>query len=325
MTTTHAAQLRERLLVVASARWSERDDAPPSLLRAQSAPTTLSVPIVADPADVSPICGDCDVPDEACTICLGTSSETDKRMLGCGHIFCASCIRTHITTQLRQRRSVCCPNCKRAVQGGVLASNVSLGLLHSPAATTAAEEPTPANTELTAAARREKRRMQRRFEATARREHLKRCPSCSAPIAKTGGCDRMRCHCGHSFSWSRAQTVVPCNQLHKSGIWFNTCAGCTCGASSKRMMANTGVSFAMVPAAAGAAGLAASVAALCLTVSLVPAVVCGPLAVVYEPVRWLKKCRTPGQRHKNPFAIASGAGMILPALVLWQLCADDDD
>jgi len=35
---------------------------------------------------------------------------------------------------------------------------------------------------------------------------VKKCPSCSAPIVKNGGCDHMTCHCKHEFYWS---TLLP--------------------------------------------------------------------------------------------------------------------
>jgi len=37
-------------------------------------------------------------------------------------------------------------------------------------------------------------------------ELMKKCPSCSAPIVKNGGCNHMTCRCKHEFYWS---TLLP--------------------------------------------------------------------------------------------------------------------
>ena len=344
-----AAPLRESLLVVQrfsshsalatmAVQEASSPSRPPLLQQAQSAPTLLS-PIVAS-SDVPPtvMCDECEddasvllSTNEACTICLGTSGMTETRMLGCGHVFCAGCITTHVTMQLRSHRPVCCPNCKRAADGAevdTLCPGLRRKLRNERGdATVETHAPVLRDEELTPAARREQRRIQRTFEATARREHMKLCPRCSAPITKTGGCDRMRCRCGHAFNWSSARTVVPCNRLHTSEgtWWFHTCRGCTCGASSKRVAANTGVALAAAPMAAAAAGLAVGAAALSLAVAAVPAAIFSPFAIAYEPVRQLKKYRNPSQRHRNPMAAAAGSGLILPFCLLWLAFHDDDD
>ena len=52
--------------------------------------------------------------------------------------------------------------------------------------------------------------------AFARLHHTKLCPNCGMGICKNGGCDHMRCACGHRFNWSQAQVEVPCNCLNLS-------------------------------------------------------------------------------------------------------------
>ena len=36
-------------------------------------------------------------------------------------------------------------------------------------------------------------------------QQVKPCPACGARIEKAGGCDLMRCHCGHRFCWLCSQ------------------------------------------------------------------------------------------------------------------------
>ena len=52
----------------------------------------------------------CPVPD--CAICLGTSRRGGPQMVGCGHVFCRSCVTKHAATLQRQGQSVCCPECR---------------------------------------------------------------------------------------------------------------------------------------------------------------------------------------------------------------------
>lgn len=50
--------------------------------------------------------------------------------------------------------------------------------------------------------------------AFARRNHTRACPRCGNGIMKAGGCNHMRCACGHSFTWTRAKVEVPCSCLN---------------------------------------------------------------------------------------------------------------
>ena len=51
-----------------------------------------------------------------CPVCIDTlGSNGAVRALGCVHVYCAGCIRQHITTQLEQQRAPACPVCKRVI------------------------------------------------------------------------------------------------------------------------------------------------------------------------------------------------------------------
>merc|ERR1712110_1071188 len=149
----------------------------------------------------------------------------------------------------------------------------------------------------------------RYFRRAARRDHLKRCPNCATPIQKNGGCDHMACPCGTHFSWSQAQTVVPCRQLHlKPGgfrLWCTTCPGCSKIATAKLGAARAGI----------------VVATPCVTAATatVPAVVCAPLAAAYEPVRRLRG------RPSNRFARGMGSGVRLVKHAVVAMIDSDSD
>merc|ERR1712110_119269 len=129
----------------------------------------------------------------------------------------------------------------------------------------------------------------RYFRRAARRDHLKRCPNCATPIQKNGGCDHMQCPCGTHFSWSQAQTVVPCRQLHLRPrgfrLWCTTCPGCSKIATAKLGAARAGIVVATpcVTAAGAAVAIAgvATAATVAAVTATVPAVVCAPLAAAY--------------------------------------------
>jgi len=180
----------------------------------------------------------------------------------------------------------------------------------------------------------QERRAKQAFRRAARRDHLKHCPSCYAMIQKDGGCDHMKCHCGHEFSWDNALTVVPCNKVHWDGqgfpgmMWGKTCKNCTCLAKGKLVALRTGVAVGCVPAAAvGAvavvAGAAVAVAGATV-VTVVPAVVCAPLALAYEPVRMLTG-KKKNVLAKGMFAgcHAVGFGMLVAAMMCDGLGDDD--
>jgi len=131
----------------------------------------------------------------------------------------------------------------------------------------------------------------------------------------------MRCLCGRSFNWSEARPVVPCNHLHRDGLSFSVCPGCSPVAKAKLAVAQLGVGAI---AATGVTMLtAASIASISTTMALFL-----PPAVLYEPVRryrnhqrskiiWPKK-----KKLYNVFAFAALSGAVLPMLVLYN---DDED
>merc|ERR1712107_808088 len=120
------------------------------------------------------------------------------------------------------------------------------------------------------------------YRRMARRMHLKKCPSCSAPVLREGGDNQMTCRCGHRFDWNRATTVVPCDRVHlrQSGcrMWCTTCPGCSNVAKLKLAGVRAGVVVGGPIVATVAGGLAitgvSTVAAIATATAVVPAVVC---------------------------------------------------
>ena len=98
---------------------------------------------------------------------------------------------------------------------------------------------------------------ERRFRRTARRLHMKRCPECSAPIVKNGGCDHMMCMaCQKHFSWRAARVVAPCHCLHfrsdLSGLAgvvnsAHVCRGCSPVATAKLCAWRAGLAAVALP------------------------------------------------------------------------------
>lgn len=163
-----------------------------------------------------------------CSICLGTGEDVQvARSLSCGHTFCRSCISRYAATRLREHRAVRCPECQREISHQEAMTCIPEGdvqdLIHSTSSTSdldtaMIEVPT------------------REFMRLAQAAHFKRCPACGVPIEKAGGCDNMRCRCGHIFKWSEAQSVAPCHQVHRHPelpLWGATCPNCTCLATAK--------------------------------------------------------------------------------------------
>ena len=136
----------------------------------------------------------------SCPICL--DSLVAPQMLGCGHVYCATCIGTHASVQRAANRPVNCPCCLRPVAPAELPTEV-----HAEAAETAASSST---VEAPALSQRE----QRAFRRAAVRLDLRLCPSCDAPVQKNGGCNHIRCRCGADFQWSRAKSVAKKAQIY---------------------------------------------------------------------------------------------------------------
>eukprot|EP00932_Pfiesteria_piscicida_P011540 SRR837773.22719.p2 GENE.SRR837773.22719~~SRR837773.22719.p2 ORF type:complete len:296 (+),score=29.81 SRR837773.22719:61-888(+) len=173
---------------------------------------------------------------ERCSICLEElwSRPTEVSRLDCGHGFHRDCFQHHA----RFIRPICspvwCPNCRAEVGDGEL---WRFGLQEILDARRAAAEAPPPPPPPRTPSRAEERRTRR----YARRRHLKYCPRCRASIEKNGGCDHMRCRCGHNFNWSEAETVAKCHRLHLAqdygtvtGFFMgSTCKGCSCVAKTK--------------------------------------------------------------------------------------------
>merc|ERR1712039_1066540 len=90
-------------------------------------------------------------------------------------------------------------------------------------------------------------------------------------------------------------------------LWVTTCPGCTRSATAMKAIARVGMATVVAPSAAAAAGTAATIAAGaytgCVCTSIfAPLLACGPVALLYEPVR-----RYSG-RKRNRFAEAALVG-----------------
>jgi len=252
-----------------------------------------------------------------CAICLGTGEEPPVQ-LHCGHSFCADCLRKHIAMEITARRTPWCPLCRCKLLTSEIQSFYPQAFsredMNEDQAAPAAPPPP-----LSA-------REQRNFRRTARRQHLKKCPNCSAPIQKNGGCDHMNCTCGHRFNWSEAHTVVPCRRVHRKpngfSLWGTTCPGCSKIAKAKLAGVRAGVVISAPVAATVALSLAvagvATVAAGAALTAAVPAVVCAPLAAAYEPVRRIR-----GRTRRNPFYRGMGSGARLLSDGIEFLCDSD--
>lgn len=212
-----------------------------------------------------------------CAICLCSSDRSSSLSLQCGHTFCAKCLQKHAQTQLDAGRAIWCPLCCKE-------------LCHEDVATLGFD-PKRAREAVVALCRErdaQSRLAQHAFRSAARDGHWKLCPRCQAPIIKDGGGDQVRCRCGHRFSWEAAQMVEPCRRIHwnEHGIhaWGHTCRGCSPIATLKLVVARTLVCLCAIPIVIVLTGIA-----------LIPAAVCAPLALMYEPLRRLKVSRS------NPF------------------------
>jgi len=150
---------------------------------------------------------------------------------------------------------------------------------------------------------------------------MKRCPGCNAAIEKDGGCSHMHCSsCGRNFNWQDAETVVPCNRVHFRDkdqgfpLWGCTCRNCTPLATAQLIALRAGIITVAIPAATVGVTIAAATV-------LVPAVVCAPLAVAYEPVRRLQ---SKPKRKSNIFVSGMQGGLHAVSIAAYLLCADSD-
>mmetsp|Transcript_9413 Transcript_9413/g.16691 ORF Transcript_9413/g.16691 Transcript_9413/m.16691 type:complete len:310 (-) Transcript_9413:151-1080(-) len=267
-----------------------------------------------------------DIQSLQCSICLDTSGAPCMPPLGCGHVFCQPCLIEHLERQLLAGRCAWCPCCRQGLPGDDLVTTCGTELLE---ALTAAMSSTSSDQGSSAQAGtraecRAQRRAERAFRQAARRLHMKRCPSCNAAIEKHGGCNHMQCSCGHSFDWQEALTVVPCNSVHLEGcdgrgfnLWGRTCPNCTPLATAQLIALRAGIITLAIPVTAVGATLATATA-------LVPAVVCAPLAVAYEPIRRLQN--KPEQRNIFVAGMKTGlhANAVAAYLTAVIICGDSD-
>lgn len=256
-----------------------------------------------------------------CAICLDEINDPEPPnsvTLACTHVFCTGCI--HEYGQRHNGRSpISCPCCKSPLTGE---DRIALGLSSEAeldgvrqARAMIQRTPSPSSVNYTPRLPRapptpsEMREIGRAAGGT----QVKFCPSCYTPIIKNGGCDHMRCLCGHSFSWGRARAACKCRRAHfDNGLWGSTCKDCSPQAKASLTLRRAGLAVAAAPpaAVAGAVGLAfaAVFTAVAVVVAAPPATIFGPPALAYEPVRRLRYTKEHRKKHANPLAMAAASG-----------------
>ena len=277
---------------------------------------------------------------QTCPICLETPTDkSDVHVLDCSHAFCRKCL-TQYSAHQGGRHLLPCPCCKRQVM---------LPMLRLPPSQSFRVTLPPTSYDSSGdgeemAAMRE-RRQQARLEVrqrsspvsgplnqddvraltkAARHVPLRLCPSCSAPIVKNGGCENMRCLCGHSFRWYQAAPLRPCRHCHVEpgegwlGRW-QTCTHCSGSAKAEAAAAKAATASALIPAGAVVASVGVAAAAVLLgigaVVAIVPAATIGPFAIAYEPVRRLRKKKTnPLFKPAISGALVAGTGMAMAVI-----------
>lgn len=286
-----------------------------------------------------------------CAICLETPQNA-VRKLACSHVFCAACLDRY-SQHNGARESLPCPSCRKQVVVAPSQRQTSRTTTTSENRTSEDRSPaqerngTPFRQRLVAPVRRPGRANQlnarawwnesmrgaavgsdewRSLAHATRGVALRACPNCNAPIEKNGGCDQMRCACGHTFSWWRARPLRPCQTCHVDTDrgWvdrFHTCRHCSKSAKAQACAAKLGASAALAPVVAVGASVAiaavATVATAAVTVAAVPAVTVGPLALAYEPVRRLRKKKTnPLAKVAASGAFVAGAGVAIGIMAL---------
>ena len=157
------------------------------------------------------------------------------------------------------------------------------------------------------------------------------CPTCQSPIIKNGGCNNMRCVCGARFRWNEARPLRPCRHCHR--VWdevegsvlsraitqFQTCRHCARSAHVAKAGLRTVAAVATVPVAAAGVGLFAGALAVAVGIAAVPAVIFGPMAVIYEPIRRLRK------KDTNPLTYAAASGLAGVGLVCMACTGYESD
>lgn len=126
-----------------------------------------------------------------CAICLEPVGSTggSAAKLTCGHSYCGLCLAQHVTIRIDESRQPECPLCKKELKPKDFKRLGIVKPCRRGAAACSEAAPLDVN--------------------VIRALGLRCCPSCFAPIQKTGGCDNMRCRCGHAFKWSLAPLARP--------------------------------------------------------------------------------------------------------------------
>jgi len=158
---------------------------------------------------------DVEVPE--CTICLEVGSPHVRLQLSCGHIFCRPCLTRYVQHEQHEQRVASCPNCNNTLQRDELCMclpDAEVDQLIADAA------------ERMAATHRSQ------DEPLVDLPGLKCCPNCNVRIEKNGGCDHMRCRCGHKFNWSEVPFAGKCDcalvgARPGGSPWGRTCAKCS--------------------------------------------------------------------------------------------------
>ncbi|KAL1530647.1 hypothetical protein AB1Y20_001547 [Prymnesium parvum] len=280
------------------------------------------------PPGAAAVCAPCEKVD-CCAICLQDPSEQEPsavdvvsrtareeepfkllKLRRCNHELCLPCLKAHTSRQQRLSTPVWCPVCRRSldVQDVLDASSEGVKACMKPGgqgtdemAAVDAEAPLPRCAADGRKRERANREENRKFEAAARKLHMKKCPGCSAPIIKNGGCNNMNCRvCRTAFKWDKASPLFPCNSVHinKKGMpfWCYICPGASPIAKAKLFAVRAVVLSVSLPAVAivvvGAGG--------CLTVYHISMILhdlgklafFGPLAACYQPFHnYLEKTR----------------------------------
>lgn len=165
--------------------------------------------------------------DARCPICL-VADPVDALVTGCGHSFCAGCLKQHLESSAAGLRGAC-PVCRVRLSPADVAA----------AGATPPEPLAPPAEHLDAAAL--SRGEVAAFRRAARRLHVHGCPGCGVPIEKSGGCSQVHCTaCGLRFHWSRARGIGLCRQVHLrhekgdfAKYWGDTCEDCSPIATAK--------------------------------------------------------------------------------------------
>ena len=151
-------------------------------------------------------------------------------------------------------------------------------------------------------------------QAVGRSAEIRFCPSCQSPIVKNGGCDNVRCTCLVTFKWSKARPLQPCGHCHGGPfLSAKTCQHCSKMARAEACARRSVGALVVAPVASAAV---ASALAITVAVVLVPvALFTGP-ALIYEPIRRVRK------KRDNPFADAAVSGGIV---CISATCGYDSD